>query len=574
MNSFKDPRQIMINQMKTLLAERMPEKDCEQASYLAQVYYQQSAPGDLVHTSKDDCYGALLCLWQFIQVRQPEQVLINIYNPEPEEHHWHSTHSVIEILVEDMPFLVASILMELDRLEVHVHNLNHPVIKTQRNSRGQLLSLEASGKHKPEALMRIEVDRQSSAGAMRKIVSALTGTIAGVKQVINDWAAMAERLNEAISWCRDNPMPVSEENLAETLAFLEWLKHDNFLFVGFRYYQLGQSDEGDKIYIRKESGLGAFRDMPKGGIFKQQLSPYLAARMQEPDLLVITKSITRSTVQRPAHLDYLGIKKFDATGCVIGEWRFFGLFSSAAYSEPLEQVPVIRKKVAMLLEQADSPADSHRGKALHHVIHAYPRDEMLQASYEQLRDSIMGILDCQERRRVRMFLRPDTYDRFVTVLVYVPRDHFNTELRLKMQQILLDEMGGNSIDFNVQLSENPLAQLQFTVHCQNANELDIDIETLEETISQAMMTWQDHLKLALRDGVGEAEGSRLERKYSKAFPAAYREDVHPRQAVADIERLEKLTDDTPVSTSLYRPVSDYNLWHFRVTGQGRVAGSF
>ena len=568
MNSFKDLRKLTVDQLKKLLCERLSKSDSELTSRLAQAYYQQASPSDLAQISMDDCYGALLCLWQFIQYRKPGQALVHIYNPEPEEHHWHSTHSVIEILADDMPFLVASLLMALDRQEIQVHNLLHPVVKIQRDEQGKLVSLGKSKGHKPEALMRIEVDRQSDAAELEKVAAGLQSVIHDVRCAVEDWDKMEKHLNNAISWCRDRPMPVDDEELEETLAFLEWIRQDNFLFVGFRYYQLGQSDNGNKAYIRNEGGLGAFRDESSEHLFKEELSPYLAARMQEPDLLVITKSTTRSTIQRPAHLDYIGIKKFDKEGNMVGEWRFFGLFSSAAYNEPLNTVPVIRKKFALLLAQSDCPAESHRGKALRHVIHAYPRDEMLQASCDQLRDSIMGILECQERRKLRVFLRPDTYDRFMTVLIYVPRDHFNTELRLKMHQILLEEFGGNSIDFNVQLSENPLAQLQFTVHCKNANELDVDIDSLENTINEAMLTWQDHLQQALMEALGEAVGSRMIRRYSKAFPAAYREEVHPRQAVADIERLEQLNDHHPVSTSLYRPVSDYNLWHFRVIGQG------
>ena len=568
MNSFKDLRKLTIDHMKTLLSDRMPQAESERVVRLAQYYFEGSSSRDLAHTSIDDCYGALLCLWQFIQSRPANKALVHAYNPEPEEHHWHSTHSVIEVLVDDMPFLVASILMELDRQEVQVHNLNHPVIKVQRDEKGQLISLGEAKAHSPEALMRIEVDRQPDDTELHNIVAGIKRVIDDVRGVVSDWEKMQAQLSEAISWCRDNPMPVSKEELDETLAFLNWLKKDNFLFIGFRYYELSHSGNSSKFFIHQESGLGTFREHHRQSSDKQELSAYLAARTQEPDLLVITKSITRSTIQRPAHLDYLGIKRFNEKGIVIGEWRFFGLFSSAAYNEPLYQVPLIRKKVARLLEASDVPANSHRGKSLQHVIHAYPRDELLQASYEQLNDSIMGILGCQERRRLRIFLRPDTYDRFVSVLVYVPRDHFNTELRLKMQQILLDELGGNSIDFNVQLSENPLAQLQFTVHCQNANELDIDIEALEATITEKMLTWQDYLKQALLESSGEAIGTRLAKRYGRAFPAAYREDVHPRQAVADIERLQQLNPEQPVSTCLYRPVSDYSLWHFRVTGQG------
>ncbi|OED40543.1 hypothetical protein ACH42_16175 [Endozoicomonas sp. (ex Bugula neritina AB1)] len=568
MNSFKDLHKLTIDQIKDLLYERMPQAESEMATSLARYYFQRVSLKDLEPKSIDDNYGALLCLWQFIQQRPVGQALVRAYNPEPEEHHWHSTHSIVEVLVEDMPFLVASILMELDRQEVQVHNLTHPVIKMQRDEKGQLISLGKAKGHKAEAVMRIEVDRQPEEAELQRITSGVHDAIEDVRRVVSDWALMQKRLHEAMSWCKNNPMPIDKNELEETLAFLDWLQKDNFLFVGFRYYEFDYSESDSKFLIHHESGLGTFKELHRKSSAREALSSYLSARMQDPELLVITKSTSRSSIQRPAHLDYLGIKKFNNDGQVIGEWRFFGLFSSSAYNQPLHQVPLIRKKVALLLKQADAPADSHRGKSLLHVIHAYPRDEMLQASYGQLKESIMGILDCQERRQLRVFLRPDTYDRFVNVLVYVPRDHFNTALRLKMQQILLDELDGNSIDFNVQLSENPLAQLQFTVHCQNANELDIDVEALEAIITEEMLTWQDYLQQALLEAKGEAVGNQLDKRYASAFPAAYREDVHPRQAIADIDRLQQLTPDQPVSTCLYRPVNDYSLWHFRVAGQG------
>ncbi len=578
MNSYKDLRKLTIDQVKTLLTERMSQKDAEQAGRLTESYFQRTSPRDLALVSIDDCYGALLCLWQFIQHRPAQKAQVRAYNPEPEEHHWHSTHSVIEVLVDDMPFLVASILMELDRQELQVHNLNHPVLNIQRNAQGQLLNLSKTGRKtaskvknsRPEALMRIEIDRQPDSVELDKVVEGIYRVIDDVSKVVSDWTAMQSKLDEAMAWCKGNPMPVSSDELDETLAFLDWLKKDNFLFIGFRYYELSHSKKGSELNIVNESGLGTFTEITRQSPIQQTLSPYLAARLQEPELLVITKSTSRSTVQRPAHLDYLGIKRFDDQGNVIGEWRFFGLFSSAAYSMPLEQMPLLRKKVANILESSDTSADSHRGKALRHVINAYPRDEMLQAGPELLQESIMGILDCQERRQLRVFLRPDTYDRFVTVLVYVPRDHFNTELRLRMQKLLLEELKGNSIEFNVQLSENSLAQLQFTVHCSNANELSVDVEALEASINEAMLNWNDHLRHSLLETFGEAFGSRMARRYASAFPAAYREDVHPRQAVTDIERLEKISDSHPICTTLYRPVSDFDLWHFRAIGKGEL----
>ncbi len=574
MSTFTDIRKLTLSQVQSWITERMPERDREQAGRLADYYFRQIQSRDLLHISIDDCYGAILCLWQFIQQRKPGELNIRAYNPEPETHYWHSTHSIIEVLVDDMPFLVASILMTLDNQEVVVHNINHPVIQSQRDKNGQLISLQKAGTEKDplksEALMQIEIDRQGGTQELEHIVTSIKAVIADVRQVIDDRTAMSARLDEAIQWCESQPQPVTAEEQEETLAFLRWLKNDNFLFIGYRYYEVSESDNSARLHIQKNSGLGTFRKEYSQSADIQHLSSYQLEKLHGPELLVITKSSTRSTIQRPAHLDYLGVKHFNDLGRVIGEWCFFGLFSSKAYSTPLEQIPMLRKKVERLLEIADTPEHSHRGKALHHVINTYPRDELAQSSQEQLQNTIMGILDCQERRQMRVFLRPDSYDRFINVMAYVPRDHFNTGLRQRLAQILLDELGGHSIDFSVHLSEHPLVQLQFTVHFENSHELDTNIiADLEKTMTEAVLSWKDHLRQAVLDAHGEAAGSRLYRLYAEAFPAAYREDVHPRQAVADIGRFGRLNQHTPISTSLYHPVNDFEHWHFRVLGTGK-----
>ncbi|MDD7805150.1 MAG: NAD-glutamate dehydrogenase [Endozoicomonas sp. (ex Botrylloides leachii)] len=572
MNTFKDVRKLTIEQAQVWMTEHMPEQESKQAGLLADYYFRQTQIKDLLTISADDCYGSLLCLWQFIQHKVPGAFKFRAYNPEPEEHFWHSTHSIIEILGDDMPFLVASVMMELDRQEVAVHNLTHPVIRSIRDKKGQLITLQPAdadqnGGH-PETLMRIEIDRQDNAKELSRIIEGIQEVISDVEQIVRDRSAMEAQLNKAIHWCKTQPQQVTEEEQAEVIDYLQWLKKDNFLFIGYRYYELDQTSKGTCQRIKQGSALGTFReDTPKTST-ETYLSPYLASKLQEPELLIITKSSSRSTVQRHSHMDYLGIKQFNEKGIVIGKWCFFGLFSSQAYSAPIEYIPLLRKKVATLLDMSETPENSHRGKALRHIISNFPRDEILQATQEQLFNTIMGILDCNERRQLRVFLRPDCYDRFVTAMIYVPRDRFNTEMRQRFQTILMDELGGNSVDFNVYLSENPLVQLQFVVHCHNSNERSFEENTLERILTEATLDWKDHLQQAILDKHGEAAGGFLYRTYANAFPAAYREDVHPRQSVADIERLSALKDKAELSTSLYHPVNDFSHCHFRVLGKG------
>ncbi|WP_257266541.1 NAD-glutamate dehydrogenase [Endozoicomonas sp. ONNA2] len=569
MDRLTDFRAIIVNQVQALLAKRMSNKEYEQIQALADAYYREVNGKDQSRINTDDCYGALLCLWQFLQARQPEQIKIRVYNPEPETHHWHSTHSIVEIITDDMPFLVSSVLMELDRQKIKVYSLNHPTLRLARDSTGQLQAISTPQAEMTEAVIRAEIDRQPEQLDLDKVAAGIRGIVTDVHKVVSDWEAMQGRLNDAIQWCQTHPLPLPDVELKEALAFMNWLKKDNFLFIGFRYYEIIHGSNTLTLRANLKTGLGTFREVSHHPV-EQELSPHIAAQIQAPELLVITKSISRSTVHRPAHLDYIGIKQFNDAGVVTGEWRFFGLFSSTAYNVPLDEIPLIRKKVTMLLKSDSCPVNSHRGNALRHIIHNYPRDELLQASFAQLKAVIKGILDCHELRHLKVFLRPDPYDRFITVLIYVSRDNFNTELRLQMQQILLSELNGNSIDFNVQLSENPMAQLQFTVHCRHANQQNIDVERLEAMIHEAMLNWTDHLQQALKENFGEACGNRMAQRYLQAFPAAYREDVTPRQAVADIQRLSSLKDSHQIKTRLYRPVTDHYRWHFRVLGKGPV----
>ncbi len=574
MDIYTDIRKAGIDQIKLWLAERMPAEAVDQAGRLAEQYYAKSIGREIAEEPFEDLYGALLCLWNWVKVRKPGIPLVRAYNPNHEEHRWHSTHTVIEVLTDDMPFLVASVGIELARLELNIHKMTHPVIQVRRHKNGQLEEILNPGETHPqaisEALLRIEIDHQTDPDTRNAIITAIKAVLADVRCAVEDWPTMMSTLEEAIQYCTHQPKPIARDELDESLAFLNWVAQDNFLFLGYRYYQLEKNGQTFSMRAKPGTGLGTFRDeagKPKPPIV---LSPAMAELAREPHLLVLTKSTSRSRVQRPSHLDYLGIKHFDAQGHIIGEWRFFGLYSSLAYSTPIDHVPLLRRKIAAIWESSQLKLTSHSGKSLRHILNHYPRDEMLQASAEQLQACIFGILECQERRQLRVFVRPDSYGRFITALVYVPRDRYNTELRLKMQAILQDEFDGHSIEFNVFLSEHMLAQIQFTVHCHNAIERDWDASRIEARMTTAMLSWGDTLHQTLNEQRGEAQGNILNRRYGQAFPAAYREDVNPHRAVADILRLESLDDQNYLTTYLYRPAEDFDCLRLRVLGEGQL----
>ena len=570
MNRTVKAKHPEITNVQELLAKRLPKTRVKDAQQLASQYYGRGVAREIARQATEDLYGSLLCLWDLVQKRPAKQALVRVYNPTPEDHRWHSTHSILELLVDDMPFLVASISLALDNAGITIHQATHPVIQVERDKSGKLKKIlatnEQSDKAQAEALMRIEIDHQPDEQALAEVSKVVEGVINQVRQAVEDWQPICDNLRTAIEWSSTKAKHADPDEAQESLAFLNWLLDNHFLFLGYRYYDLKTGKESHTLNYDKSSGLGIFREVPKE-LEKIKLKGYLGELALTPELLVLTKSTTRSPVQRPAYLDRIGVKKINAKGEVVGEWRFYGLYSSTAYSVPLTDVPLLRRKVSRLFEQANLPNNSHSGKNLRHLVSTFPRDEMLQAEYEQFEQVLLGMLECEERRQLRLFIRPDTYDRYISVQILVPRDHYDTELRLKMQQILLEAFEGHSSEFNVRLTDHVLAQIQFTIHCHNAHDKAVDIESLEARMNEAMASWQDQLLAALSEKVGEAVANRLHRQFANAMPVAYRDDFSPRRTVTDLQRLAKL-ESGELSTYLYRPLEEYDSLHFKVLGAG------
>ncbi len=563
-----------VTNVHELLAKRLPKAKVEDAKRLASQYFDHDFTREISRQATEDLYGSLLCLWDLAQKRPSNKALVRAYNPTPEDHRWHSTHSIIEVLVDDMPFLVSSISMALDSAGITIHQVTHPTIRVERDKQGKLRKIldpkESSATAINESMMRFEIDHQPDAQSLETEVNRVETALQLVRQAVEDWHPITDQLRSAIEWSSTTAKHQSRSRSDEALAFLNWLLDDHFVFLGYRYYNLEQPDSSqpDKLRLnyQNRSGLGIFRTIPKAQQ-KIEFNGYLGQLAQAPNLLVITKSTTRSPIHRPAYLDRIGVKKIDATGKVVGEWRFYGLYASAAYQVPITEVPLLRRKVSRLFERANLPTNSHSGKNLRHLISTFPRDEMLQANYQQLEQTLMGMLECEERRQLRLFLRPDTYDRYISAQILVPRDHYDTVLRLKMQQILLEAFDGHSSEFNVRLTEHALAQIQITVHCFNAHAKILDIDALEARMTEAMTSWQDQLHGALSEKLGEAEANRLQRTFANSLPAAYLDDFSPRRAVTDLQRLGSL-ELNQLSTYLYRPLEEYDSLHFKVLGAG------
>src|SRR5919112_961636 len=482
--------------------------------------------------------------------------------PHVEEHGWQSTHTVIEMVNDDMPFLVDSTRMEINRQGYAIHMILHPVMNVRRDEEGRLLEVLPPDADEEDAIsesvIHVEVDRQTEPFVLEDLKQAIQKTLADVKAAVEDWPKMRERVGDIVSGLEENPPDFEPEDLAETRAFLEWIDDNYFTFLGYREYDLTTQNGEEALCAVQGSGLGILRQAESGPVSRRfaELPPGVRRLARTPKLLNLTKANSRATVHRPSYLDYIGIKKFDESGEVTGERRFLGLYTFSAYSASAFDIPLVRRKVRYVLERAGFPQGSHNEKDLIEILETYPRDELFQISKEELFEIAMGILHLQERQRVRFFVRRDTYGRFFSCLVFVPRDRYTTVIRERMQDILLKAFDGVNVEYNVRLSESVLARIHFIIYTKPGETPEYDEEEIERRIVETTRSWTDNLYDAMIEQCGEEQGIELFRKYRDAFSPGYRAGFLPRTAVSDVQRMETLKSEDDLGMSLYHPIEE------------------
>jgi len=551
----------ILDRIAAMIRDKVPAEDAPQVEALARRYYGRVSPEDLVDREISDLYGAMLAHWSFGRRRPPGSAKVRVFSPRFEEHGWRSVHTIVEVVTDDMPFLVDSVAMELNRRGFTIHLPIHPVVQVRRNEQGELVEVLQEGAQADDALresfIHMEIDRQTEPDVLDALTEGLERVLGDVRAAVEDWAPMGEQVGEILAEYEERPPSIDEVELAEARALLEWVRDDNFTFLGYREYDLINEDGEDALRSVPGTGLGILRDQgdrPVSYSFAKLPSEVRRlARARHP--LTLTKANSRATVHRPSYLDYIGVKRFDEAGEVTGEWRFLGLYTSVAYNRSPREIPVLRRKVASVLERASLVPGGHDEKALLNIIDSFPRDDLFQISDESLFDVAMGILRLEERRRVRLFLWPDTYGRFLSCLIYVPRDRYNTEVRRRIEGVLQGAFPGATLDdFAVQLSESVLARLHFVVRIPPGGLPEFDVREIERRLVEASRSWRDELHGLLLEQHGEEVGNRLTNRYAEAFPAAYREDFSARSAVYDIQRMEGLAEAGGLGMSLYQPL--------------------
>lgn len=456
-----------------------------------QRYYLHTAPEDLSGRDPVDVFGAAASHYRLAENRPQGTANVRVHTPTVEENGWTCSHSVVEVVTDDMPFLVDSVTNELSRQGRGIHVVIHPQVTVRRDVAGKLIEVLSGGPGLPksangrkagkgakaelphdalvESWIHVEIDRETDRADLQQITADLLRVLSDVRETVEDWGKMRDAALRIADDLPGEPLDdLADEEVEEARELLRWLAADHFTFLGYREYELKDSDA---LAAVPGTGLGILRSDPHHSEDEahpvspsfDRLPADARAKAREHKLLVLTKANSRATVHRPSYLDYVGVKKFDAKGNVVGERRFLGLFSSAAYTESVRRVPVIRRKVAEVVEGAGFSYNSHDGRDLLQILETYPRDELFQTPVDQLRSIVTSVLYLQERRRLRLYLRQDEYGRYYSAIVYLPRDRYTTGVRLRLIDILKEELGGNSVDFTAWNTESILSRLHFVV---------------------------------------------------------------------------------------------------------------
>lgn len=563
MTRNEGPASVILDNVCKLIQKKVRADNVLLVEKFAKALYSNMSKEDLANRNDSDLYGAALSLWNSLEKNTSDDAVIRVFNPEVAKDGWQSSHTIVEIIAKDMPFLVDSVRMAMSRENIASHLLLHSPLKIQRDKNDKISGLSCLKAEQESTSTKtvffIEIDRQTDAPVIESFKKELESVLVDVSVAVEDWQPIREKL---IKVCKD--LPKSHKNnsgneVAETVEFLDWLVKDNFTLMGYRQYELSPVQGDYQLKGVMDTSLGLMKNTDAEHTRLLSELPEVAQReARSSKLLILTKTNSLSRVHRPAYIDYVGVKRFDDNGNVIGEDRFIGLFSSNFYNNSAADVPVLKSKINRIMDMCDFAKGTHAYKAVLNILETYPRDELVQARENELLEVAMGVLQIQERDMCRLFVRKDAYGRFLSCMVYVPRERYNTALRRETQAILANAFNsGDKVEFTTYFSESTLARTHYTVRVTD-NNIEYNVKAIENNLIEAARTWEDKLHSSLLGCVGEARGNELYRKYCNAFARSYKEEVLPSAAVVDIEKLELLCDENKLEMLFYRPQEEAN----------------
>jgi glutamate dehydrogenase len=560
-NSDEEQKRQLLEQVAQALNGQLSARRAALARDYINAFFRRVPMEELARENPEVLARRVASQLKFIARRQAGETLLRVFNASKSKHGWESSHTIVEMVNDDKPFLVDSATLALSEMNLDVHLIIHPVIRVRRGKNGSLLAISSRQDTgaMAESVIQIQVSRQSRADVLAEMERRLRKALADVDRAVSDWQAMSGMVRQTISIMPDWAPQADSELMRKCQEFLSWLAADHFIFLGVRDYEVVKGAKGYDLRVVPGSGLGILRETPET-VSARPLTPLAEeirkARQESP--LIITKANARSTVHRVGYLDYIGVLRFDSRGRTIAERRFLGLFTSSAYAQNVMDTPLVRERVRLVLENSGLTPGSHAWKTMMHILQSLPRDDLFQSSTPELAELAEGLLNLQERRRVRLFIRCERYGRFYSCLVYIPRERFNTENREKIQAILKRALKARTLDYVVQVSESRLARLQVIIRPRPGTEIQPDVALLEQKIVDAVRSWTDELSAILVQKHGEEKGLALAARFGTAFPEAYKEDVSPWVAAFDVDYVADVDAGMDLRMSLYRPRKAHN----------------
>ncbi|MBA6411988.1 NAD-glutamate dehydrogenase [Parahaliea sp. F7430] len=550
-------KQSLLKDLAKRIEKRSDVAHRQSLHNLAAVFLSRFAAEDMRGRSVENLYGCLYGLLRFMHSWDKPEPKVRIFNPELQGHGWESKYTVVAVLCRDMPFCTASVRGELNRRNIRIHTLASCNVVTERDSDNALLSVVDDQEREDdsvsqESLLYFEIGRHSNPEELEQLRSTLTAILSEVALVVDDFQEMRQRLDETSSLVEASKC-IDASNREEALAFCQWLRQDHMTFLGYEYLSVQRSGPGFEVKVQDELSLGLLRERTTHGVKDlisdlNTMSPEELQRRQ----LSFSKSSLRSRVHRLAYPDYVEIKAYNDQGEVIGQHRFIGLFTSTVYTMNPSLIPILRRKVEQVMELSGLEYDEHDGRELMRVLELFPRDELFQSSVRELYDTVVAVNQIQERRQTRLFVRKDVHAKFVNCLVYMPRDRYNTEQRVKMQNILSSAFGAEESEFTTHFTESILVRCHYVLRVDPSNPRDYDVNEIEEQIVQATLAWEDRLRIRLVEEFGEEQGEHLARNIGSGFPPGYRDDFDPRVALMDIRQILSLKPGNELVLRLYR----------------------
>ncbi len=558
-----------INQLATT---QLSAKENQLIAPVLTTYYGMADDDDLSEYTPEALFARIYQHFNLLKKYNGDELLINAYNPTDKAHGYEADCSVIDIITKDRPFLIDSLQMAFVRENLSIHFFTHPIyhLAYQEDNVVSIKNAQESNSENT-SVIHIEFDRLPK-DKLAEVAEKITHVLTQLRLATDDWQAMGSKIEDVIKDIQSTRnLPQTVEEVMETMRFLEWLKNRHFTFLGYREYEL----KDDKLYTVAKSGLGVLRDDGKGDVSKHfaNLPAHLKDEALRPNLLLLSKSNSLSVIHRPTYMDFVGVKKFDDDGNVVGEHRFLGLLTAEAYRLLPSEIPLLSHKIATVVSEANLPANSHAAKLFNNVLEQLPRDELFQSDVEQIRDMALTVFHMQERDVLRFFARKDTFETFVNCYIYVPKDRYSTKLRQRFEDYLMKILGGYESQFSTHFTESLHVRVNILIRTTAGQVGDIDRKQIEADLTPMMLDWGDEVARLMREQLGRSAGNSLYKRFEKQIPSAYKDDFLPQTAISDFQIVETLLDgEETLKLNLYqRDIDEENQLRLKLYGTGDLA---